>query len=187
MNFEDLKHLDELRKALHINNCLDQQEAKKALEKKQEKWQNTIDCPICGEPLGPGPFRATHAKRCGQKHSVNASSLLQLMDTQTKVAEVKKRNGTAHTKLMEPKLETKKRPGRIREEPRTLFDEQINLAKALSESMNSQESEIYIETQKPPKFRPQKQRHRSFSFIELEPRSCRCAVIERVQVGKFLY
>lgn len=52
---KNLKHLDELRKSLHINNCLDQQEAKKNLETKKEKWKKTVDCPICGEPLEPGP------------------------------------------------------------------------------------------------------------------------------------
>uniref|UniRef100_A0A0R3RQH5 BTB domain-containing protein n=1 Tax=Elaeophora elaphi TaxID=1147741 RepID=A0A0R3RQH5_9BILA len=182
---KDLKHLDELRKSLHINNCLDQQEACTKYEAKKEEWKKVVDCPICGEPLEPGPFRAAHAKRCGKKHHVNPNSLLLLLDTQTKVAEAKKRSGTAHTKLKEPKLVIKKRPNRFSEEPRSLFDEQMKLTTALSASMCSSESEIYTETQevpqKLPKIKSRKQRPRSFSFIELEPRACKCEVIERVQ------
>uniref|UniRef100_A0A915PWB7 Uncharacterized protein n=1 Tax=Setaria digitata TaxID=48799 RepID=A0A915PWB7_9BILA len=196
---KDLKHLDELRRSLHVNNCLDQQEAYNKYETKKEKWKKTVDCPICGEPTEPGPvggmirnnwifqFRSAHAKRCGKKYHVNPNSLLLLFDTQTKIAEVKKRNGTAHTKRMEPKLETKRRCNQFIKEPRSLFLEQMNLATALSASMSSNGSEPYNETQDLPqnpipiKIRCEKQRPRSFSFVELEPRSCKCAVIERVQ------
>ncbi|KAL4003145.1 hypothetical protein ACH3XW_6400 [Acanthocheilonema viteae] len=182
---KDLKHLDELRKSLHINHCLDQQEACNKYEAKKEKWKKVVDCPICGEPLEPGPFRAAHAKRCGKKHHVNPNSLLLLLDTQTKVAEAKKRNGIAHTKLKEPKLEEKKRPNRFSGEPRSLFDEQMKLTTALSASMCSSGSELYTETQempqKLPKTKCRKQRPRSFSFVELEPRACKCEVIERIQ------
>ncbi|VDP12592.1 unnamed protein product [Onchocerca flexuosa] len=181
----DLKHLDELRKSLHINHCLDQQEACNKYEAKKEKWKKVVDCPICGEPLEPGPFRSMHAKRCGKKHHINPKSLLLLMDTQTKIAEMKNRSGTAHTKLKEPKLEIKKRSNRLDEEPRSLFDEQMKLVTALSASMCSSGSEIYTETQevqeKLPKIKSTKQRPRSFSFVELEPRACKCEVIERVQ------
>ncbi|VDK79752.1 unnamed protein product [Litomosoides sigmodontis] len=182
---KDLKHLNELRKSLHINHCLDQQEACSKYEEKKEEWKKAVDCPICGEPLQPGPFRAAHTKRCGKKHHVNPNSLLLLMDTQTKIAEAKKRNSATHTKLKEPKLEQKKRPSRFNEEPRSLFDEQIKLTKALSASACSSGSELYTETeevlQKPPRMKCSKQRPRSFSFIELEPRACKCEVIERIQ------
>ncbi|CAG9530380.1 unnamed protein product [Cercopithifilaria johnstoni] len=181
---KDLKHMDELRKSLHINHCLDQQEACSKYEAKKEEWKKVVDCPICGEPLEPGPFRAAHAKRCGKKHHVNPTSLLLLLDTQTKVAEAKKRNGTIHTKLKEPKLEKKKRPNRFNEEPRSLFDEQIKLTTALSASMSFSGSELYSETQEipqKPKIRCRKLRPRSFSFVELEPRACKCEVIEKIQ------
>lgn len=52
---KDLKHLDELRKSLHINHCLDQQEASNQYEAKKEEWKKTVDCPICGKPVQPGP------------------------------------------------------------------------------------------------------------------------------------
>ncbi|KAM3723536.1 Structure-specific endonuclease subunit [Dirofilaria immitis] len=182
---KDLKHLDELRKSLHINHCLDQQEACNKYETKKEKWRKVVDCPICGEPLEPGPFRSMHAKRCGKKHHINPNSLLLLLDTQVKVAEAKKRNGIAHTKLNKPKLEIKKRPNRLNEEPHSLFDEQMKLMTALSASMYSSESEIYTGTQelqeKLPKNKSEKQRSRLFSFVELKPRACKCEVIKRVQ------
>lgn len=51
-------------------------------------------------------------------------------------------------------------------------------------------SEIYTETQelpqRQPKIKSKKQRPRSFSFVELEPRSCKCEVIERIQVALIL-
>ncbi|MCP9259464.1 hypothetical protein DINM_002408 [Dirofilaria immitis] len=163
---DDLKHLDELRKSLHINHCLDQQEACNKYETKKEKWRKVVDCPICGEPLEPGP------------HHINPNSLLLLLDTQVKVAEAKKRNGIAHTK-------NKKRPNRLNEEPHSLFDEQMKLMTALSASMYSSESEIHTGTQelqeKLPKNKSEKQRSRLFSFVELKPRACKCEVIKRVQ------
>lgn len=59
---KDLKHLDELRKSLHINHCLDQQEASSKYETKKEEWKKVVDCPICGEPLQPGPVSFPEAK-----------------------------------------------------------------------------------------------------------------------------
>ncbi|VIO91578.1 Uncharacterized protein BM_BM10842 [Brugia malayi] len=182
----ELKNLDELRKSLHINHCLDQQEACNKYEIEKEEWKKVVDCPICGEPLQPGPFRASHAKRCGKKHHVNPSSLLLLLDTQNKIAEAKKQNGIPHTKLKKPKLEIKKRPTRLSEEPHSVFDEQMKLVTALSKSMCSSGSELYTKTthvipQDLSKMKSEKQRPRSFSFVELEPRVCKCEVIERIQ------
>lgn len=50
-----LDHLNEVRRSLHINSCLDEQESKEKHEKEQKKWESTYDCPMCKEPLGPGP------------------------------------------------------------------------------------------------------------------------------------
>ncbi|VDN03293.1 unnamed protein product [Thelazia callipaeda] len=177
----NLKCLDDVRKSLHINYCLDQQEARKKYEEKKEKWNKVVDCPICGEPLEQGPFRAAHVKRCGRKHRVNPNSLLLLLDTQGKVTEVKKEKGVIHTKLKEPKLQPSKRPARFIGEPRTAFEEDIQLSTAISASMSSDKSELFMDSQKPPKLRLRKQRPRSFSFVELEPRACKCAVIEKIQ------
>uniref|UniRef100_A0AAF5PPJ5 SAP domain-containing protein n=1 Tax=Wuchereria bancrofti TaxID=6293 RepID=A0AAF5PPJ5_WUCBA len=179
----ELKNLDELRKSLHINHCLDQQEACNKYEIKKEEWKKVVDCPICGEPLQSGPFRAAHAKRCGKKHHVNPNSLLLLLDTQNKVAEAKKRNGIPHTKLKKPRLEIKKRPVRLSEEPHSLFDEQMKLVTALSKSVCSNGSELHTKTHVIPqdlsKMKSEKQQPRS--FVELEPRACKCEVIERIQ------
>lgn len=46
-----------MRKSLHINTCLDHQEAEQKFAENKEKWTNTLDCPMCGEPLPPGPVR----------------------------------------------------------------------------------------------------------------------------------
>uniref|UniRef100_A0A0N4UQ62 RNF220 domain-containing protein n=1 Tax=Dracunculus medinensis TaxID=318479 RepID=A0A0N4UQ62_DRAME len=93
-----LEKLDELRRSLHINNCLDQQEAKTKVEKQKREWYKTIDCPLCGKPLPPGPYRIAHVKKCGRENEISSSKLLSLIEAQTKVAEIKKRSGIAHTK-----------------------------------------------------------------------------------------
>lgn len=50
-------------------------------------------------------------------------------------------------------MEAKKRPGRMKEEPRSLFDEQLKLATALSASMSSNERyALYVETFFPKNF-----------------------------------
>uniref|UniRef100_A0A9J2PN90 BTB domain-containing protein n=1 Tax=Ascaris lumbricoides TaxID=6252 RepID=A0A9J2PN90_ASCLU len=178
---KDLRRLDELRKALHINNCLDQQEAKSKYESNKQNWSNTVDCPICGTPLQPGPFRAAHAKSCGRKHQVPGERLLALMDTQAKVADVRKKNGLSHTKMNEPKIVMNK-PRVNKEEPRTAFDEQMKLAMAISASLDSTGENISVPQPKQPQaLRSRKLRPRSYSFVELEPRSCKCSVFEELQ------
>uniref|UniRef100_A0A915AHR0 BTB domain-containing protein n=1 Tax=Parascaris univalens TaxID=6257 RepID=A0A915AHR0_PARUN len=179
---KDLHRLDELKKALHINSCLDQQEAESKYESSKQNWANTVDCPICGTPLQPGPFRAAHAKSCGRKHQVPGERLLSLMDTQAMVADVRKKSGLSHTKMNEPKIVMNK-PRINKEEPRNAFDEEVKLAMALSASLDSSSGENLSVPQ--PKqlqaLRSRKLRPRSYSFVELEPRSCKCSVFEELQ------
>lgn len=52
---KNLEKLDRVRRDIHVNKCLDEQEAKAEHDKKQKKWESTYDCPMCNEPLGPGP------------------------------------------------------------------------------------------------------------------------------------
>lgn len=62
---KQLEHLNESRRALHINECLDQQETVSALHSKKAEWTATLDCPLCGESLPPGPVRPLLNGRIG--------------------------------------------------------------------------------------------------------------------------
>uniref|UniRef100_A0A0N5AAU2 BTB domain-containing protein n=1 Tax=Syphacia muris TaxID=451379 RepID=A0A0N5AAU2_9BILA len=178
---KDLSHLNEIRKSLHINTCLDNQEAKNKLSADKKKWENTLDCPMCGEPLQPGPYRAAHAKRCAKKNNVSAARLLVLMETQSQIAEMKKKTGMMHTKLTPPKLEIRK-PAPLKEEPRSTFQEQMKLALALSASLNATNEDSVKTKDDGPVVKPRgKVNRNSYSFYELEPRSCKCAVFEQIQ------
>ncbi|KAH7730337.1 acetyltransferase [Aphelenchoides avenae] len=130
---KELNHLSDIRQTMHINTCLDKEETSSLHEKETTKWQSTYDCPLCGEALGPGPYRAAHAKKCGQKNKIPSSKLLDLMDTQSRVADNRKKNGLTHTKAKAPELKPKK-PKLDRDLPRSALDEQLLVAKALSMS-----------------------------------------------------
>ncbi|KIH48508.1 hypothetical protein ANCDUO_21422, partial [Ancylostoma duodenale] len=99
---KNLSHLNDLRKVAHVNKCLDAQESKSNHAKATEKWNNTIDCPMCGEPQPPGPHRSAHAKRCGKAYHIPPKELLRLMETQSRVSDAKKRASMIHTKAPVP-------------------------------------------------------------------------------------
>ncbi|KAE9416656.1 hypothetical protein Angca_009927, partial [Angiostrongylus cantonensis] len=94
---KNISHLDNLRKCAHVNRCLDTQESSNAYEKAKDKWNNVVDCPMCGEPQPPGPV--THAKRCGKAYNITPKELLKLMETQQRICNAKKHHNMVHTKL----------------------------------------------------------------------------------------
>jgi hypothetical protein len=57
---KSLEHMNETRRTVHINACLDQQEAASKLQSKTTEWSTTLDCPLCGEALPPGPVGTPH-------------------------------------------------------------------------------------------------------------------------------
>ncbi|KAJ1369357.1 hypothetical protein KIN20_030795 [Parelaphostrongylus tenuis] len=83
---KNISHLDNLRKSAHVNKCLDTQESTDIYAKAKEKWNNVIDCPLCGQPQPLGPHRSAHAKRCGKAFNVAPKELLRLMETQHRVS-----------------------------------------------------------------------------------------------------
>uniref|UniRef100_A0A914XR56 BTB domain-containing protein n=1 Tax=Plectus sambesii TaxID=2011161 RepID=A0A914XR56_9BILA len=170
---KDLGHLNETRRALHINECLDDQEAVSTLNTKMAEWTATLDCPLCGEALPPGPHRAAHAKRCGKQNNVPATKLLQLMETQANIANSKKKRGLAHTKTEAPTIESvTKKPKRNELLPRSLLDEQMHFAKALSMSVSSDDAFDFVS---PKPFPQLKRTPQSDGFA---PVDCRCATID---------
>ncbi|VDL82723.1 unnamed protein product [Nippostrongylus brasiliensis] len=181
---KNLTHLNDIRKVAHVNKCLDAQESSRNHEKAKERWSSTIDCPMCGEPQPPGPHRAAHAKRCGRIYNISPSELLKLMETQRRVSDVKKRNNMLHTRAPPPhKKEVQ--PKKLTGAPSSVLDENLQLAQALSMSMENKELDV------PRRSSPQftrivdtndgrRKRPRSYAVVELAPRACRCEVIERL-------
>ncbi|MFH4974999.1 hypothetical protein AB6A40_001708 [Gnathostoma spinigerum] len=181
---KDLRRLDEIRKSLHVNQCLDQIESKQVQEKEKQKWATTVDCPICGSPLQPGPYRAAHVKRCGRKHNIKAAKLYELMETQTQVSKVKKDKGLQHTSLPMPTIQPIKAI-RNKDEPRTLADEELHLGKAISASLSDEKSSCFQKESSKHRVLPRSQKlhNLSYSLVELEPFSCKCAVFEQIQAN----
>ncbi|CAJ0596662.1 unnamed protein product, partial [Cylicocyclus nassatus] len=181
---KNLAHLNDLRKIAHVNKCLDAQESNSNHAKATEKWSNTIDCPLCGEPQPPGPHRAAHAKRCGKIHKIAPKELLRLMETQSRVTEVKKRSSIIHTKAPVP-VKKEVIPLKLQGAPNSVFDESVQLAKALSASIS--EDAPHVEAQPTQEFtripdpnEKRRKRPRSYAIVELAPRSCKCEVIQKV-------
>ncbi|CAJ0566044.1 unnamed protein product, partial [Mesorhabditis spiculigera] len=185
---KDLKHLNDLRRVHHINKCLDDEEAKANFTKAKEKHASTFDCPLCRKPLQEGPFRITHLKQCAKEHSIPASTAVKLVDAQKKVADVRKENNLTHTRAKAPvKKEVKAKP--LTGAPRSLDDEQLQLAKALSastsrsdEKENNEEAEFapVPSTSNAPQFTIVSEisrrcrKRRSYDVIAFTPESCAC-------------
>ncbi|CDW59831.1 Slx4 domain containing protein [Trichuris trichiura] len=136
-----LDHYTVIQRRQHINNCLDSEANRKSLLRKRELWMQTTDCPLCCKPLNSGPFRQAHLKQCGKAHKVPPSELLRLMQIQEKIAETRKQSGLSHTKLKKPTISSVRNETASREKdvPKTVFDEQVHLAQALSRSLLEKE------------------------------------------------
>ncbi|RCN49540.1 hypothetical protein ANCCAN_04312 [Ancylostoma caninum] len=181
---KNLSHLNDLRKVAHVNKCLDAQESKSNHAKATEKWNNTIDCPMCGEPQPPGPHRSAHAKRCGKAYHIPPKELLRLMETQSRVSDAKKRASMIHTKAPVP-VKKEVAPPKLQGAPKSVFDENIQLAQAISASMAPEPIEMKQDSS--PQFtriadpnEKRRKRPRSYAIVELAPRSCKCEVLEKV-------
>uniref|UniRef100_A0A1I8ABY1 BTB domain-containing protein n=1 Tax=Steinernema glaseri TaxID=37863 RepID=A0A1I8ABY1_9BILA len=172
---KDLKHLNDTRRHLHVNACLDRAEAEKKLQKDKEKHSKTIDCLFCHEPLQPGPFQIAHVKKCGKSRNIGGSELLKMVNFQHKVAEANKKMGTPHTRAKPPTLVIKK-PKKIEGRPRNAQEEQNQLALALSMSQLEHDS-----LSDKPETTKRKRRRSPSCLTELEPRKCRCDTINIVQ------
>ncbi|KAL1284876.1 Structure-specific endonuclease subunit [Trichinella pseudospiralis] len=146
---KDISNYTDVQCQQHLNSCLDSKEKKAAFQQAEEKWNLTIDCPLCNEPLPPGPFRQTHLKRCGNAHNLPASELCRLVQIQESIADSKKRSGLQHTKLKKPNINSAQFQAKKRDKqtPKTAFDEQIQLAQAISLSLTERNS--HFETAKP--------------------------------------
>lgn len=181
---KNLSHLNDLRKVAHVNKCLDAQESTRNHEKAKDKWSSTIDCPMCGEPQPPGPHRSAHAKRCGKIYNIAPKELLRLMETQRRVSDAKKRHNMLHTKAPAPQKK-EVLPPKLQGAPNSLLDENLQLAKALSASMDAGQSELPRDSS--PQFtrifdpnEKRRKRPRSYALVELAPRSCKCEVIQKI-------
>ncbi|KAK0422955.1 hypothetical protein QR680_007894 [Steinernema hermaphroditum] len=187
---KNLEHLNDARRLVHVNVCLDGLEANSKAEKEREKYLNTVDCPMCGLPLQPGPFQIAHVKKCGKSHKIGGADLLKLVNTQRKIADEKKKMGSPHTKAKVPAAKATKKASKIAGMPRSFQEEQSQLALALSASIseNTIKKEDAISSKAPKEDTDsteeagrRKRRRSSFGVVELEPRKCRCDIMDVVQ------
>uniref|UniRef100_A0A5S6QNL7 Structure-specific endonuclease subunit SLX4 n=1 Tax=Trichuris muris TaxID=70415 RepID=A0A5S6QNL7_TRIMR len=132
-----LTHCSIVQRQQHINDCLDSAASRATLTRQREHWNRTIDCPLCNQPLDFGPFRQAHLKRCGKAHDVPPGELLRLVQIQERIAETRKQHGLPHTRLKKPSISSARREIACRENdvPKSVFDEQVRLAQALSRSL----------------------------------------------------
>ncbi|KAL6725538.1 hypothetical protein Aduo_007585 [Ancylostoma duodenale] len=139
---------------------------------------------MCGEPQPPGPHRSAHAKRCGKAYHIPPKELLRLMETQSRVSDAKKRASMIHTKAPVP-VKKEVAPPKLQGAPKSVFDENVQLAQAISASMAPEPIEVKQDSS--PQFtriadpnEKRRKRPRSYAIVELAPRSCKCEVLEKV-------
>uniref|UniRef100_A0A158PAW4 BTB domain-containing protein n=1 Tax=Angiostrongylus cantonensis TaxID=6313 RepID=A0A158PAW4_ANGCA len=162
----------------HVNRCLDTQESSNAYEKAKDKWNNVVDCPMCGEPQPPGPHRSAHAKRCGKAYNITPKELLKLMETQQRICNAKKHHNMVHTKAPVP-VKKEVLPAKLKGAPNSSLEENLQLARALSASMITKANDENCDTSPQVKrvFDPnekKRKRPRSYAVVELAPRACKC-------------
>jgi len=151
---KDLSHLDAVRRNLHVNKCLDNEEVKCKVDQIRDNYDKARDCPLCFEPLTPGPHRVTHYKRCARSHNVTAAEMNEMISHVDKVVQIRKRCGIKHTRArkqsnveiestLQTKLNKKNKIG-----PKSLVDEHMQTALALSLSENFVPTELEYSSNK---------------------------------------
>ncbi|CAJ0942903.1 unnamed protein product, partial [Mesorhabditis belari] len=129
-----LRYWSQTRRLEHINRCLDTQATEAKFEQEKQKVNRTMDCPMCRKPLEDGPFQIAHIKKCSREHHVAGSDAMKLYETQKKVSEVRKENGLRHNGAKSPRRKPVL-PKPLKGQPRSMNDEQVQLAKAMSVSL----------------------------------------------------
>ncbi|KAK7503888.1 hypothetical protein BaRGS_00005011 [Batillaria attramentaria] len=141
---KDLSHMNSHRRTLHINKCIDQDEAAKQKEEEKQRAleaakTQVLNCPMCGKVLKTNSSRKSHLKNCAAKLGVDTEQLLEIVKRQKEEHEVKIAAGIlpVSSRPRGPRQPDSAGPHkRVAALPKSKLDEDIQLALALSSSLN---------------------------------------------------
>lgn len=149
---KDLSHYNSTRKTQHLNRCMDKVDEMKQKEtEKTEQLEKAkiavLDCPMCGKALKTESGRKIHMKKCSQKLGVSTDQLLTLIKQQEEERQVNIAAGlvplAARSTISKLNKQTKKKL----KEPQSKYEEELQTALAISDSLSNKNVSKKTETQ----------------------------------------
>jgi hypothetical protein len=89
----NLESLSEIRRAVHVNTCVDASVNKQAVEEAAKQAQTMFTCAFCHETVAKGPYLIAHANKCAKTFDMPVLKMITSLETQAQVAEKLRKNG----------------------------------------------------------------------------------------------
>ncbi|KAK3603960.1 hypothetical protein CHS0354_000086, partial [Potamilus streckersoni] len=143
---KDLSHMNSQRKSQHVNKCVDKMEQEQKDEEQRrrllEKAKTAVlDCPLCGKPFKSETSRSSHLKKCAAELGVSTDKMLLLVKKQEEERQIAVAAGIIPNisrsllKKQPSSSETSVSRKKKIKEPRSQFDEDVQMAMAISSSL----------------------------------------------------
>ncbi|KAL4229719.1 5'-flap endonuclease [Mactra antiquata] len=141
---KDLTLYNVQRRQQHVNRCVDKvedTERKKVEEEKLiEKVRNAVlSCPMCGKNFKSEAGRVSHLKKCSRSNNVPTESLLQLVKDQEREKMENLAAGIIPSELRTKISKSIAPKKRKMKEPKNQYEEDVQVAMAMSSSMNTEQ------------------------------------------------
>uniref|UniRef100_A0A7E4ZUF5 UBZ4-type domain-containing protein n=1 Tax=Panagrellus redivivus TaxID=6233 RepID=A0A7E4ZUF5_PANRE len=88
---KDLNHLSDVRRAIHVNSCVDSDKNEAAVAEAKNMAKTMFACPCCGDMVAKGPYLIAHATKCAKLFGLDVNNLIKTLETHS-VIDVKLRN-----------------------------------------------------------------------------------------------
>ncbi|XP_033744042.1 uncharacterized protein LOC117329918 [Pecten maximus] len=147
----DLSCLNSKLKTQHLNRCIDKVEKEKNdEEKKQETLERAkkavLPCPICGKPSKTENARKGHLKKCATTNEVRTDQVLKLVKDQEEKHRQQLAAGIIPQDIGNMKntaeMSTARARNKMFKEPKSQFDEDTQLAMAISSSLDEKDTNL---------------------------------------------
>nr|XP_042900294.1 structure-specific endonuclease subunit SLX4 isoform X2 [Parasteatoda tepidariorum] len=138
----DLTNLDLEKRTVHMNQCIDSQCSAGQDIDLMSSEAFILECPLCFKNFPSPEMRSAHIKKCGKSRGLSAQSVIQALQLQEKHFLERRALGLPLNKIKQLKGPKKPSVKKFTVEPRSAMQSDIQLAKALSLSLESNGSQI---------------------------------------------
>lgn len=142
---KNLSHMNAQRQQQHVNRCIDKLEEKEEREKAEKQALETaktavLSCPMCGQTLKTEQARVSHLKKCSQQLGVATETMLKLVKEQEEERQISVSAGVIPSSVKSIKSAdgNKQKKKKAAKEPKNKFDEDVQIAMAISSSLADQ-------------------------------------------------
>jgi hypothetical protein len=166
---KNLESLSEIRRAVHVNTCVDASVNKQAVEEAAKQAQTMFTCAFCNETVAKGPYMIAHENKCAKTFDMPVLKMITSLETQAQVAEKLRKNGFKKAAPVTTEM--------IQRAKKRVLEEKEEASKDLSESNST------------PPVKKSASSSRKFTsgllkstvFGAKEKHSCRCDVLHVIQ------